>query len=483
MRFRMSGGWLLLVLLATSCAHVRESSTARDHTFDFGPIVSRHEDINGDMRLKMLGPLFEQTRATNDMAFLATRPLFSQVEDPARDRSVLEYTWPVASSRTVQDETSWRFLFFFGFNHTTNDPGDRYRTWLIPFYFQGRDASGETYRAVFPLGGTIRDFLGRDEVSFFLFPLYSTSALNEISTINFLWPLISKTTSETGHIERGRVFPFYGYNRHEGKFDKQFILWPLYSDVKYYYDEGHGGGHILFPLYGWLNLDTEKTLWLLPPFFRFTDGEREDIMHAPWPFIQRRVGDGVNKLYIWPVWGRKIVEERDTRFLLWPFFWAESDRRPGEHIERFLAVPFFSHVKVTSTNETAEVLARRHKFWPLYSYRRDGDASRLRLVELWPFAEAPAVERNWAPFWSLYTRSTKGGDVDSELLWGLYRHQRRGDEGRYVSLFPIADYRREGETRGWNLLKGLMGYERKGSQKNFRLLYIIRWETGKDAEP
>lgn len=457
--------------------------------FDFGPFVSRHHDLNGDERLKVLGPLFERAHSPDEMTLTATRPLFSTVDDPARDRALIDYAWPVGTSRTINDENQWRFLIFYGFNHTTNDPGDRYRTWLIPFYFQGRDTSGKTYRALFPLGGTIKDFVGRDEISFVLWPLYSTSALNEISTVNVLWPFISKTTSTQGHISRGRIFPFYGYNRHAGKFDKKFILWPFYTDARYHYEEGHGGGHILFPLYGYMNLDTERTIWLLPPFFRFTDGERQDVVHAPWPFYQRRLGDGVDLRYIWPVWGRKTIEDRETHFFLWPVFWTETDQRPGESIRRFNVVPFFSHavVRANTPEETPpgerEVLARRHKLWPLYSYRRDGDTTRFRFVELWPFADAPAVERNWAPLWSLYERRATATNADTELLWGLFRNQKRGDEGRYVSLFPVADYRRDGETRSWNLLKGLVGYERKDSRKSIRLLYFLKFGIGEESPP
>lgn len=428
------------------------------------------------------------------MTVRAVRPFYSSVQDPARDRSLRDYVWPIGSSHTVHDETQWRFLVFFGFNHTTNDPGQRYRTWLFPFYFQGRDASGQTYRALFPVAGTLRDFVGRDEISFVLFPLYSRSQLNEISTHNVLWPFISRTTSTKDHIYRARVFPFYGVNRHRDKFDKRFILWPVYTEAHYYYEKGHGHAHILFPLYGIVNLDTEKTLWVLPPFFRFTRGEAQNITFAPWPFFQRRVGNGIDQLYIWPLWGRKKVDQLERSFYLWPFIWTEYNDRPAWDSSRLIVAPFFSHTAVradaVATNGVAAepaVLERRHKLWPLYSYRRDGEASRLRFLELWPFADAPAVERNWAPFWSLYARHSISNNVDTEILWGLYRNHRRADAFRYVSLFPLVDYTRDEQTgtdrKSWNLLKGLIGYERKDSQKSLRLLYVLRIPLGKDESP
>ncbi|HMO51579.1 MAG TPA: hypothetical protein PKE26_01765 [Kiritimatiellia bacterium] len=486
---------LLLALVMASSAMAEPAEPSRRRSgFDFGPFISRHQDVNGDWRLKILGPLYEQAESGDGMRLDAVRPLYSTVEDPTRDRALTDVVWPLATSRTVRDENQWRYLFFFGFNHTTNDPGQRYRTWLIPFYFQGRDAEGKTYRALFPVGGTIKDFVGRDEISFVLFPLYSTSALNDLSTVNVLWPFISRTRSERDHIYRARVFPFYGVNRHRDKFDKRFILWPIYTEVHYQYPKGHGKGHMVFPLYGRLDLDTEKTWWVVPPLVRFTRGENMNITYAPWPFYQRRVGAGIDQRYLWPLWGKKVIDDLDTRFYLWPIFWTERDRRPGQTVERVLVVPFFSHTAVradtsgaTAADAPPEVLARRHKFWPLYSYRRVEEASHLRLVELWPFADTPSVERNWAPLWSLYTRSARGADVDHEALWGVFRHQRRGDDYRYVSLFPLVDVTREEaaseSVRSWNLLKGLVGYERKGSRKSIRLLYFVRIGIGKESPP
>ena len=476
---------LLAVLLGISVHAASADNAERDRSFDFGFIASRHKDLNGDWRLKVLGPLYERAQSNDGKSLRAVRPFYSHVEDPDKDRSLSDFVWPVGTIRTVHDETQWRWLIFYGFNHTTNDPGDRYRTWLLPFYFQGRDASGKTYRAIFPFGGTIKDFMGRDEFSFVLFPLYSTSSINDISTVNYLWPLISRTRSEREHIYRARAFPFYGVNRHEGKYHKRFFMWPIYSDVTYDYPKSKGRGHIVFPLYGWLNIDSEKTLWLFPPFIRFTRGDERNIIYAPWPFYQRVTGEDVYKHYIWPVWGRKKVGTVDRSFYLWPIFWTDTDTSPGAITDRFLMVPFFSHTVVrsdkpeNSPKSERPALSRRHKLWPLYSYRREGLASRFRMIELWPFAEAPSVERNWAPFWSIYTRHVNGDQSDSEVLWGLYRDHRRSDEYRYISLFPIFDYKRDDTVdppeRSWNILKGLFGYERKGSKKRYRFLYFIKF--------
>lgn len=484
--------WLMVTAVSVSAETSIVASSASEFTFDAGFIASRHRDVNGDWRVKAIGPMVERADDGRGTTLNAARPFYSDVQDPTLDREIHDYLWPIANSRTTQEENLWRFLFFYGFNHTTNDPGNRYRTWLIPFYFQGRDASGETYRALFPLGGTIRDFVGRDEISFVLWPIYSTSKLNDLSTVNVLWPLISRTTSEKGHIYRHRFFPFYAINHQEAKFHKRTFLWPIYSDVTYDYKHSKGSGFVVFPLYGRLHLNTEDTWWVLPPFFRYTKGKDGTLIFAPWPFYQRKLTAEIDSRVIWPFWGRKTVGSLNRQFFLWPIIWSIHDQRTTTDWKRFYLVPFYYDTKVLSrpdpeTGAVPEMVGRHNKLWPLYTYRRDGEASMLRVPDLWPFGHAASIERNWSPLWSLYTRERNGENVDHEVLWGLYRNIKRADDQRYVSLFPFFDYKRDGQVdqpaKSWNIFKGLIGYERKGETKSLRLLYLIRFGIEKEPAP
>ncbi len=127
-----------------------------------------------------------------------------------------------------------------------------------------------------------------------------------------------------------------------------------------------------------------------------------------------------------------------------------------------------------------EVFARYFKLWPLFSYQRDEDVSRFRTVALWPIKNAPAIERNWAPLWSLYARERSGERLQTELLWGLYRRQRSEDGGR-ISVFPLLQASSAKSKNGckrdksWSLLYGFVGYKREGLQKQFKMLYFLKF--------
>lgn len=473
---------LLLGLLAGQAAPAALTRPA----YDWGPVASRMEDVHGHQRTRMLGPVWESATATQGWHMAALRPLASFYSVPGEGVYGQDVLWPLVVRRQRGNESLDRYLIFFNFKH--DDPQAatgkrRYRFWLIPFYFQGRDKSGLEYRALFPLGGQVREFAGRDEIRFFLFPLRVTTRLNDLHSSSWLWPVFSRTTGDG--VEMRRVFPLYGRYKREGAFEKKFVLWPFWTQARYMYPKSSGQGFLLFPLFGHMKLTDQTTWWVLPPFGRYTRGDRMDLLYAPWPFVQYSTGP-LEKLYLWPLWGHKKIGGLDRTFYLWPLFWNEYVTRCSEVQHRFIAAPFWMNLSSSDTNAPgAPPRLRAQKFWPLYSYRRQGEESRFRMLELWPFAEAAAVERNWAPWWSVVSRVRRGEDRDWEILWGLYRQRARSDGGRYWSLFPLYERYREGADggAGWSILKGLLGREGDDSQRSWRVLYFMRFGTAPENLP
>jgi hypothetical protein len=175
----------------------------------------------------------------------------------------------------------------------------------------------------------------------------------------------------------------------------------------------------------------------------------------------------------------------ERTFYVWPLIWNEHVTRDAEKTHRVIVAPFFMHEKSVATNAPeAEARVHAHKIWPLYSYRRVGQDSRFRMLELWPFADYASVERNWSPWWSLVARMQHGENRDWEVLWGMYRKSVRQDGGRYWSLFPLWERYREADGRhGWSFLKGLVGREVRDSQGQLRLLYFMRFGPALETAP
>jgi hypothetical protein len=124
--------------------------------------------------------------------------------------------------------------------------------------------------------------------------------------------------------------------------------------------------------------------------------------------------------------------------------------------------------------EEGDALAVNVRFWPLFTYRREGDGSRLRIPELWPLPPTAGVEQNWAPLWSVYRRSRWFGSEEDEFLWGLCRH-RSDRSGWRMSVYPLfaAGAGDGGRSSEWSILEGLVGYRRSDLGRVLKFLYVI----------
>jgi hypothetical protein len=272
-----------------------------------------------------------------------------------------------------------------------------------------------------------------------------------------LWPIGSKTTGP--RIERFRVWPLYGTSSLENEFAKKFVLWPIYTSVKYTNDRNPGGGFVLVPFYGRVITEQAENYWLVPPFIRYMHSDEQWIVHAPWPFIQLADGTMYKRIF-WPVYGKKHLGPSTRQYWLWPIIWNNKTEYARYDQHRRLIVPFFASVsdvvtKPENSYEVGDISSRYWKLWPLMSWERtpDGD-SRFRTLDLWPLRNTPGIERNWAAYWTLYRRMNADGVVGHHVLWGLYRQTKGPEEFE------------------WSLLKGFAGYKKTQNGRTVRFLFM-----------
>ena len=482
-RGRIKRLWPIFFLLSCACPAL---GSDKPREFDWGFIASRLEDPAGNMRLKVLGPIYERAVSTNGAELRAIRPLYSSFADPATERRGKEVVWPIASVNQFRDDFHWRVLLTWYTDFNRKDPKSRYRFWSLPFYFQGRNAEKQSYVAVFPLGGKIYDILEQDEVKFVLFPIYARARINDVKSRYILWPIYAR--SQGSRVDRFRLFPLYGRSELKDKYEKQFILWPFWTCAHYKYPHASGTSYIVWPLWGHFNQEDQKAWLFIPPLIRFSHGQRLNAGYCPWPIVQWSSGE-IEKFYLFPLWGRKTMHSARSTFFLWPIFRTEQLDRGDTYSQRFLALPFiYSEVRKERSYDPkvrSKVVARNHKIWPLLSYMQEGETLRFRTLDLWPLKNTGPVEREYAPIWTLYSHTRMGNSYDDELLWGLYRNRKRDGNYHSVSLFPLVSWTRDdrdGACREWSIFKGLIGYERDGTQKSLRVLYWLRF-GGKEKKP
>lgn len=446
---------------------------------DYGCLISSGADLHAPEKGRALGPVVEFSRGTGDRDLTAVRPFFVHESAYCRGKESLDVFWPVGHFRWWNNETDWRFLNAFYHDPDSSDPGSPYRFWLLPLMAMGRSKDGDDYGALFPLGGRVDDWFGRDRVEFVLFPLYWHSELNDLRTDHFLWPLISRTTGDD--VCRFRVFPFYARSEKKGVGEHRSILWPFWSTVRYDRPGSRGGGFMLFPFYGHAKTEHGETWMFLPPLFRHSIGKGETENVFLWPFIQTQTSKDQDKLYVWPLYGRRTTERENRRFWLWPLIWSRTENRKDCFVNKVRVFPVFDSEAVRMKEGAQPVVDRYVSVWPLGSYERmQDDYKRVRFPDFWPFRNTAAIERNLTPWWTLYKYERTAVGQENDILWGLIHWGASTNGATYRSVFPLASWghgEAGGKTKNWDFLKGMLGCRHDESGTDWRVLYFIHWRN------
>lgn len=482
---RQPADTLVLLVMLWLCAPcgtaIGGEQDGRGRQFDYGPVASRDVNIHGEERLRILGPLYESRGSLNGASFSALRPLVSRRTDSSGGYTRLEYMWPLSVVRKSPREESWRFANMMYTDFDVTDDESRYRFWIFPLVFRGRDSELRDYMGVFPLAGTANEVLTLDTSEFVLFPLYGRTTKSDLVTYDILWPLFSKTVGQDMY--RVRIFPFYGRAVKKGESDRTFVMWPIWTYARYDRPGTSGSAYILFPFFGRTISEDQQSWMLFPPFVRWTRGRDYSEAQLPWPFV--RIGRGkVNRFYLWPLIGAEEEAGMRSSFLLWPFVSTSSRTTPREQVDRIVIVPFVQYERrqtgAADEGKNANISGRTLKLWPVLSFKEKGAASSLKAPDLWPALRVQSIEDNVAPLWTLYSRETNGESVETELLWGLYRY-RHDVQGTRMSVFPVISWRHsreEPEEKSLLAFGGLLGYSRIAGKSRLHLIYLSLSRSG-----
>ena len=358
-----------------------------------------------------IGPFYEQRTD-----YAALRPIFSC------EGQTTDVVWPLFTSH----RDWWRALFFI--HHQSNDAG--YQFEIMPLYWQGRDdstAGSGKYWGLFPLYGIHPHIALMYDIKFALWPLWMQYRMPRpsegrwLTTNTVLFPFVHwRDDGSWG------FWPFYVQNHQRSSFHHT-VLWPLVEWASYESDRdsaGAGTSWMVWPLVAHVAREREDQWMILPPFFSFGETrspawiERgnsapEVRVNCPWPLVSfesnaRRERFSIFPLYESVVWrgygegerrgevtrfGWKLVELYDDETRVFPFWVSRPD-------------------------------GRYFRLWPFWeSEVGDDGVRRGRLLSLFPIRHVPAVDRNWAKFWTFYERAERYNQVEHSLFWGLIRWQ------------------------------------------------------------
>jgi len=425
-----------------------------------------------NVRSRELWPLFESIRS-DEMRSVTVRPLFRVVSDRRDQTRRVDVLYPFFKWQTSEDGAMQCWLMPISYYIRDVDTEGRAETdiALLPVLFTGSSSDAtENYVALFPVGGTMKQFLNFDKIAFIAFPAYLYLEKGDYVSHNVLWPVFAVGKSERE--SAWRAWPFYGQRRVDGALVYRTVLWPVYSE----WHKEDSTSVLLFPFYHRMRSETHKLWSVLPPLFSYDVKPAEQFRRwrVPWPLVEVVRSETERTTRLWPWWGRRERPGKRSSFILWPAFTSDEtvDDESREVHRRFL----LCGVSETVEDREGERVERYVQFWPLFHWTSAADPDRTEFNILSPLWFRRGADRLWSmygPFWTLYRHESRDGCVADHVL-GRILTCERGPERRRVAFWPLFAYSREGDSREFELLKGLWKTRRESAGRELRLLWFFK---------
>lgn len=392
------------------------------------------------------------------------RPLWVWERSADGAEAAADFLWPLGGYRADDRHATFRLVPLHVRHARRGEAGPDWDAVTGLLLWCGRDPEDGAYASLFPLGGTLKNRLGKDRIDYVLFPLWSRTAVGATRSTNVLWPVFNRTA---GGVHGGKVWPLFGRYRKERDdgtpvSDRRFALWPLVTFHRDGLDTEHPSRLLfVFPLYGSFEGRTRSDRAWLFPFFRHRtirgNAPRED-WKVPFPFVHVGGGEGYRRRDFWPFGGRLQVGGLRRTYALWPLVRRTTREGTEGRDAKTFVLPFY--VRTRSWGPDGDPVRSRRLVWPLFA-RSEGPAgtrSRQILPLLW-FRDDTAPGRLFGP------------------LTRLYGVSESGEGGRRVTAAfgAFTSVRRPGRARDWRILGGLLGRETSdGARRRTRFLYV-RW--------
>lgn len=456
---RRALGLVALLLLATA--------SARAGGFNTWPFITWWDSEPGDRAptTTLFGPFFEETEGAQETIF-SLRPLWTQFRDRERGTFEGHLLYPLVNV-TFEDGDAFGNVYSL-LSWTYAPSADYYALEAFPFLFFVNAADpDDSYAALWPLGGTLKQFFGRDRVDFILWPLYIRTADDRDEEVRYSmpWPFLQVLTGPNS--SGWGLWPLYGHFQRDSDYDHTWALWPLYyryydklDQEKPYFRTGflpfyttETAPGLLSESFGWPFGFGYTRAWGPRPDYRetrylypfFVQGRGEEKYVNRWlPLYTHEVrGEAWKRWYLWPLLKREGGTTgngltRDRTSLLYFLYWDETQRHPTRGFE-----------------------SRKTFVWPLFAYWDDGiDRRQFQMLDPLTvfFQRNQAVRENWTPLFALYRYDRRGEAVRHNVLWNLIvrEHDRATGEG-HLSIGPLYEQVDAGTRGHWAILKGLLG--------------------------
>ncbi len=477
--------------LAVALASAGLAAQEREH--NAWPALVQETDAHGQIQAwTAAGPLLFSHPSSGGGTVGGLRPLWVQTENGQGKRESVLVIYPLFSWSA--DAESYHWNVFELIRRTARRPDappltsplerdDVLEVW--PFWFSQQTGDPDTsYRALFPVAGTLKGHLGYQRLSWIAFPAFVQTEQQGAVTTQTPWPFVRVTH---GAAHGFALWPLFGWQKRPDISTKAFFLWPFGYHQTHQPAPGSPDDTPAAQEFGALPFYTlstgpgyrsENYLW---PFFGYTDRTESPAYHETryfWPFLVQGRGDDryVNR---WgPFYTHSIINGYDKTWYLWPLVrhaeWTADGLRQTKN--QFGIFLYWSLQQRSPTHPELAPAAVTH-VWPLYSTWDDGAGHHQfefpsPLEVFFPGNEK--IRSTWTPFFSLFRYDRRAsGDLRASLLWNAVTWTRDTSEDRKeFHLGPLVSYVRRPDAMDFEFAGGLFGTSRTAGRRTWRLFWF-----------
>lgn len=440
-----SRGRRLVAGLALLAAAASSSCAGLSSERHLAPLYSQLSPAGGGTDTELFGGMLRNRTDpyTGRSVEWSFRPFFSLWPKRGSDYEA-RFLPPLGRFERVGLEKTWYVIPIFRYHSRIeqNDYGEDRWVWnflMLPGLYLSRHADGRRVSALFPIYGSVKDFLSFDRADFFLFPLWARTQRGDRVRYHFLWPFFLWSNGVEGR--SWRIWPLIGRNEWEGHYDRWFFLWPIFtwqSNRELYGEEQEQKLWTAWPLYGRSSRDGYTSQTYLWPFFGYGSHESNGwwSFDGPWPLVrilEPGETDGPKRYRFWPFYSYYEGDGLQSRWFLWPFInLREEEYASGRQGRSTNVLPFYRAEDDWIEGEDGERQdeAAYRKVWPLWRTDRGEDHSSFSFLELNPLWRTPMIDYHWEWLWQLYIYDREEDRVSQRSWLGIWRRETDADEDR-----------------------------------------------------
>jgi hypothetical protein len=318
---------------------------------------------------------------------------------------------------------------------------------LFPFFW-GRTSDGRGYGGFFPLYGRLYNRFRRDEIRFFLWPIYAYSEGEGATRTNVVWPIFS---FYGGRQEGFKLGPLYGHRKWGDERESSFLFWPIFIKDERFLDTDEPRKSLwAFPLY--MQTTSEKYSYhaVMWPLFTFTKTEGRSENQILWPLFGSSKGTE-SGFHAWPFYSYRKVGKDEVTYIMWPVY-KGTDRYPGDRKWTYRRIIIIDRYEADDRGTFFNIC-------PFFEYRRNAAETRFFFPSIIPWRNE-SFDRIVRPLMTLYEYRSNARRTTTNFLYGFYTNEEEGEYWKRRLAF-LLEVKREPQGMGFQVLSGLFGMDKK----------------------